>query len=83
MATSKRTKRSASARLAALEQRVADLEREVTALKPPPKEPPKPPKRTGPRCPGCSLPVDSMARGTCPWCGFVFDTMPRARRRKL
>ena len=86
MATSKRSKRSAAPvpkRLTALEQRVAVLEKELAVLKPKPKEPPAPPKRTGPRCPGCSLPVDGVVHGTCPWCGFVFNTVPMARRRKL
>ena len=86
MRTSKRPKQTARAplpdRLAALEERVSALEKELAALRPPPKEPPRPPKRTGPRCPGCSLPVTTVARGTCPWCGFVFEAVCAAKRRR-
>jgi len=74
----KRNSKTPAGRLAALEDRVAALEKELAALRPAPKEPPAPAKRPGPRCPGCSLPVTAVARGKCPWCGFVFDAVRKA-----
>jgi hypothetical protein len=68
-------------RLAVLEERVTRLERDLSAFAPRRREPAKVAPPRGPRCPGCSLPVEAGARGTCPWCGFVFDTVPAARRR--
>jgi len=69
-------------RLAVLEERVTRLERDLSALAPRRRsEPVKVAPPRGPRCPGCSLPVEAHARGTCPWCGFVFETVPAVRRR--
>ena len=84
MAVGKRSKpKTLGARVAELEVRLACLERELAALRPAPKRvlPPEP-KRPGIRCPGCSLPVQSIARGTCPWCGFVFDAVRAPKRRR-
>jgi hypothetical protein len=69
-----------AARLVALESRVAEIERR---LYPEPKvEPPRPRGRKKPRCPGCHLEVSSIARGRCPWCGFLFAAVaPKNRRR--
>jgi hypothetical protein len=61
---------------------VARLETELEALRPKPREvKPAVVVPRGPRCPGCSLPVEPGAKGTCPWCGFVFETAKARRRR--
>lgn len=84
MAVGKRSKpRTLGVRVAELEARLAVLERELAALRPAPKKTSAPePERSGIRCPGCSLPVQSIARGTCPWCGFVFDAVRAPKRRR-
>ncbi len=72
-----------AARVVELESRVAQIER---MLRPEPKaEPAQPRGRKKPRCPGCHLEVGTIARGRCPWCGFLFAAVaPKARsRRKL
>lgn len=80
MKSPKRAKRTTPAgRLAALEARVAVLEKGLAQLRPPPPEEPEPAPKQGPRCPGCSLPIESE-RGTCPWCGFVFGAVAGFKR---
>ena len=83
MASKRASRIALPGRVAALESKVAQLERELEALKPRPRaaKPVAAPVPRGPRCPGCSLPVEPGAKGTCPWCGFVFDAAGAPRRR--
>jgi len=79
----KRSKKDAAvpARLLALEARVALLERKLAEPAAAPSASARP-RRTGPHCPGCRLPVRSAARGRCPWCGFVFEAVAELRRER-
>ena len=66
-------------RLTLLEERVALLEQALRG--PPVPEPaPAPKERAKRRCPGCHLPAESIVRGRCPWCGFLYEAM-RVRRK--
>lgn len=72
-------------RITTLESRVLQLERTLvheTAAEVVPAAPPVKPK---PRCPGCHLPVETAARGRCPWCGIIFQAVALSARprRKL
>ncbi len=77
------TRAALLARVAALEDRVAALEKLLGQRSAPPKNELKEARKepdNSPRCPGCHLRVPSTARGRCQWCGFMFDAFQEIRR---